>query len=284
MAKIQHYVPQCHLKRFTAGRGKNRKIWCFDKTTRRPFKTNLKNVGAEKYFYHPASDADQHFENAFAKIEAPFSRACDRLSLTKDFAGLTSAEMATLSAFIALQLVRTREHREEMEDMARQLRERLGGEMSPELEEWFSDDPDVWRQQQLYNLRNVPVLAQVITKLKWTLLENLTPEPFWTSDHPVTRYNPIDLRGNLGLECRGIQLFFPLSSTLALCACDPVEYARLPPRATVKPENISFQNNLQVTFSNRYLFSSNGNFDLASRILEEQPELGDPKRRRIRVD
>ena len=60
--------------------------------------------------------------------------------------------------------------------------------------------------------------VNMLLDLKWSILENNTTIPFWTSDHPIVRYNPIDFSpyGNLGTLCRGIQIFFPLTPKLGI--------------------------------------------------------------------
>ena len=119
--------------------------------------------------------------------------------------------------------------------------------------------------------------------MKWTHLTNRTSSPFWCSDSPVTLYNPIDAgpRGNLGLACKGIQLFLPLSPYLALAACDPITYAGLPSEGNVVVDNVAFQNSLQVASSTRHLFSATRDFTLAEHILANDPELTDPRRLRM---
>ena len=121
--------------------------------------------------------------------------------------------------------------------------------------------------------------------MRWVYLANETDVPFWTSDHPVGRYNDVEPgpRGNLGLRCHGIQLYLPLSPIASLCACDPVMYGALPSRAVVERENVVFLNSLAVVTSSRYLFSSGPDFALAESMIADDQELADPLRRRTRV-
>jgi hypothetical protein len=58
LAKLQHYVPQFYLRSFASEGGKTPRIWCYDKARQKAFKTNIKNVAAERNFYEkswPAS-------------------------------------------------------------------------------------------------------------------------------------------------------------------------------------------------------------------------------------
>src|SRR5690606_553607 len=111
---------------------------------------------------------------------------------------------------------------------------------------------DQVRRQHVSNLMElVPEIAQTVLALKWVLLFNHTDEPFWTSDHPVTLFNPVDAwpRGNLGLKCDGIQAYLPISPRLMLAVCDPVMYGAMPPSGKVTAENVAFHNHLEVRAS-----------------------------------
>jgi hypothetical protein len=131
----------------------------------------------------------------------------------------------------------------------------------------------------------VPEVAELVLALKWVLLSNDTGQPFWTSDHPVTLFNPVDAwpRGNLGLKCEGIQAFLPISPWVMLAVCDPVMYGAMPPSGNVTAENVVFQNHLEIRASTQYLFASTGQFTLAQEILANEPDLRDPNRRRVQV-
>jgi len=62
---------------------------------------------------------------------------------------------------------------------------------------------------------------------------------------------------------------------------DPVE--RLP-MYSVRPavsDNVTFINEHQVSWSQRYVFADKGDFSLAQRIIRATPAIGDPKRPRI---
>jgi hypothetical protein len=155
-----------------------------------------------------------------------------------------------------------------------------------EIESWSRDDFIVSLQIEDMKM-NVRKIAPIIRRMKWILLVNTTKMPFWTSDHPFTRYNPLDppqsFMGNLGLLNKGIQIFFPLTPRLSLSLCDPVSYFRYPNMINVELENTIFQNELQVDWSTRFLFSRIDDFSLAKRRIEEYPELGRIDRQRTEV-
>jgi len=286
MAKLQHYVPQSYLRHFAAENGKTPKIWCFDKFTRQAFKTNVRNIAAEKHFYHPQNDQEQPVEDLLARVETEFAQARRRLLQLTDGQTLADQDRAIVALFLAAQMVRTREHRAQLEQVNEIMRDFLMSNPTEELQRLYGVyNADTIRQQQVDNLLTdfVPTLGEIILKMKWLLLFNETDQPFWTSDNPIALFNPVNLgvRGNLGLKCDGIQAFLPLSPSVTFAVCDPKMYAEMPIRGNLTPENVAFQNSLQVNGATRYLFGPEAKFDLANEVLTDHPELADPERRRV---
>jgi hypothetical protein len=52
--KNQHYVPQAYLRRFAPDQ---RQVWVYDKQDGRVFRTDVRNVASETYFYDIDPDA-----------------------------------------------------------------------------------------------------------------------------------------------------------------------------------------------------------------------------------
>jgi hypothetical protein len=130
-------------------------------------------------------------------------------------------------------------------------------------------------------------LSMLIGSMRWVLLVNQTDIPFWTSDHPVVLHNRLIAtdRGTLGLTCRGIELYCPLTPKLCLFLCDPLDNVRFPRDLTVTCEStVNFQNDLQVAWSTRHIFSSEENFSRANQIIDMYPHLGDLDKPRFVVD
>ncbi|MEP7247910.1 MAG: DUF4238 domain-containing protein [Gammaproteobacteria bacterium] len=291
MAKLQHYVAQSYLRHFACERGKHPKIWCYDKANRKAFKTNIRNVAGENYFYDDATEASQPFEALLGQAEANFANARRCLVELSDAQDMSESDRVVISIFVALQLVRTPEHRIHAEQLMVRTRDFLAEErgVGPALKEWLTENPALYaRQQHLYNISSdlVPQLAGTIALMRWIVLTNDTPMPFWTSDNPVCLFNPVDAgpdRGNLGLRRTGIQAFLPLSSTMTLAACDPHYYATMPARNAVAPEHVRFQNSLQVSAATQYIFSASSDFAIVEEVLSGWPKLADPKRQRVFV-
>jgi len=167
------------------------------------------------------------------------------------------------SSYVAVQDVRTRETREFIKGIGVKIKESLKGKpLSPKLEEELTeiekDDTNkiVHLKLLVEKLIGARKLTEIIIQMKWILYENHTTIPLWTSDHPINRYNPIDLSpfGNLGLKSKGIQVFFPLTPTLGMLFCDPIEYMLEPDKIECIKDNITFFNALQVIKSTRAIF------------------------------
>lgn len=152
-------------------------------------------------------------------------------------------------------------------------------------------------------------LAPHLLSKEWVLASTTRKHPFLISDNPLTLQNTIDRlgRGNLGFAVRGIEIYFPLSPTRALSIWCPsivelvrqeIELYRKRPWSsneqglggaegplalldaikTGKPvtyskENVENFNSLQVSHSERYVFSSTHDFDLVKEMLQSHPKL-----------
>jgi len=77
----------------------------------------------------------------------------------------------------------------------------------------------------------IPSLAKQFTShlldKHWAVLTPPHGETFYVSDSPVALNNLVDRgpRGNLGLQCEGIEIYLPLSHSLCLMVLDPLDGA-----------------------------------------------------------
>jgi hypothetical protein len=287
--KIQHYVSRFYLKNFSKPQGENYIINCFDKSELKQFSADISNVGCEKYFYDIDRDTHQLVEKKLSEHEKEFSSIYNKLIERKNLACLDWKEKEIIAHFVATQEFRTREMKEMFRSIAK------------ELKRWLSNKPlkkDLKRQLEeiqtekglksihLYSLVETLLgkskLVDIVLQMKWILGESYLKMPFWTSDNPVCRFNPIDLKpyGNLGLLSRGIQVFFPLTPHLILVFCDPLEYILNPEKITCIKDNILFANTLQLGFCTRHIFSIDKDFSIAKKWLKEYPNSRDIKRTR----
>lgn len=287
--KIQHYVPRLYLRNFSIVHKGESSIFCFDKVKDNVFYVKIRNIASEKYFYDTDKGKNQIIEKMLGKLESMFNAAYVKLLQTEDLSSLSNMEKAAIAYFVALQDLRTREFREFLKDMTRQLKTKMSGykmteDFKKQLETVQGEEAGK-RMQLKFMVMNADWYAKIVGIMKWMLLVNETKLPYWTSDHPIDRHNDIDQSpyGNLGLFSKGIQIYFPLSTKVSLLFCDPVLFKILPEKVSVKEENVVFQNSLQVLWSTRHIFSIDDDFGLAKQMILEHPELKDVTRHRLSV-
>lgn len=281
--KINHYVPQFYLKNFSTKRGKNYSIHCFDKLHINNFPTNISKIGAEGRFYDPS------LEKMLSKFESNFNIAYLSLIRKKEVELLTDEEKNYIATFVATQLIRTKEFREIIRDLINQVTDKLAKEkLSKELNRQTSEAQSEQVIRSLHDkmFTQLPLFTKIILDMKWILFMNKSNLPLWTSDHPVTLFNPINHEpfGNLGLSSKGIQIHFPLTNNLSLIICDPITYSELPSNLEANDdENIIYENSLQVYWSTRHIFSQMNDFSLAKSIIKEDSSLKEINRKRWNV-
>ena len=290
--KFFHYVPKFYLRNFSIPEIDN-VIWCFDKVTSKTFAADIRNIGCAKDFY------DEDSEKYLSNFESQINPVCKKLVKTGDLGKLNWNERVTMATFVAIQDTRTQEARIALKEIGETLIGKIVETMPIRVE---MTDKEIRKHLSKFIAAKVEVLAkgtqtrllkeainslaEMLLGLEWILIENKTNMLLWTSDNPVNKYNPIkppaDL-GNLGYLSPGIEIFLPLSPNLCLCLCDLGSHKLIPSEKMVmrSKQNVIYQNHIQLAQSSRHIFSQNSDFKLAVKILEDQPSLRDPQRKRV---
>lgn len=288
--KIQHYVPRFYLKNFSKTAGKEFFLNCFDKSNFKQFSVNIKKIACENYFYEMDKVTSQQLEKALSAFEAKFNDVYEKLVTKKHLVYLNWKEKVTLAIFVTTQEIRTREMREMLRDTTKKLNDWLSNKpLSKDLERQLREIGTEKKIRAAHSsfiietLLGKNELVSMLLGLKWRLYENNTKMPFWTSDHPINRFNPLDLSpyGNLGLLSRGIEIFFPLTPHLGIAFCDPVEYFFNPEKSVCIEDNVLFYNTLQLRSSARHIFSGDDDFSIARKWLNENPDFKNLYRDRV---
>jgi hypothetical protein len=146
-------------------------------------------------------------------------------------------------------------------------------------------------------------MSTVFFNRHWLFLQNRTPQRFYTSDHPIVEHGeitpeasslaatlavnaastsgvagifgrllPILLAGTLTV---GPIVAFPLAPDIVLLMLERAKYANCASldgrlQNILHPTDLEFYNGLQVLQSNRQVYSSDADFDLAARIQSAQ--------------
>ena len=294
---MQHYVPRFYLKNFSIDPSKDSpQLYCYDKPDRRTFRTATKNVAGEQYFYD--SSGDQPFEDFLAKIEGEFADAYRKILNYKNLIYLTENDRTAIAYSVATQEFRTRVFRDEymegLEKLADRLREfDLSEEMEEQIDEFEDADDDTTAREQhkKFLLESGWKFTEELLSLKWILFENQSNTEFWTSDHPITRYNRYDhgWKGSLGYRSKGIEIYFPLSPDVCLAFVDSTHFAGNPSKIELgssdkDQDHITLVNELQVKQSKRHVFSKSDDFGLADQILDKYPVFASLDRERTIVE
>jgi len=153
-----HYVPQFYLRQFSTKKGKEYSIFTFDKTLKKIFISNIKNVCCEDYFYdfmdkipysyyekYPVNESKSGKklkkinnikdlaelkdneepifcaspETFLNRVETEFSKAYKRILELEDLTELNNYEKAATAMFVLFQWKRTRAQREFIKGLIR---------------------------------------------------------------------------------------------------------------------------------------------------------------------
>jgi hypothetical protein len=305
MAAIHHYVPQFLLRNFCVGA--KPKLWTYDKSTGKSFETNVRNIAGERDFYElTAGEATVSLEEGLSRLETQAASVIDRIISARSLGVLSEEDRVLLAVFVATQMQRGPNQRESLlalnQELRRALRNRFGMEGAdfPEL------TPDEAKAITMQSLMEPHKFAEHILNKAWLMFETMPTTPFYIGDNPVTLQNNTEgygpLRGNLGLAVPGIEIYFPISSTQTLaffCRSheamirDGVErmlntMIRNPDfemgfgellkwrrafRTGVplpsSPDNVLNHNSLQVRNAERYVFSSQPDFELVESMVAD---------------
>ncbi len=203
----QHYVPRFLLKNFT--HGKKPKVFVYDKSNDKRFHTNIKNIAAENGFYDlEVEDGLLSMEPGLSRLEANTSGIIKKLIKNKDIKSLSENEVAIFALFLAVQFVRTKEHRLKFEHMGKQFVQKLRdmGTSEKQIKEIMGSSGAV-PEDKLFGLRSLAEARELVPHFlnkAWLLLETTPKHQFFISDNPIGLHNDMDHGpyGNIGLAVR----------------------------------------------------------------------------------
>jgi hypothetical protein len=209
----------------------------------------------------------------------------DRLLRSEDLGTLVENERRAIAYFATTQFVRTLEIRGLVKNLAKEIKaslleEKTSKALRDQIEEAQKDQ--AIREVHLSMIGEIPAMAGNILEKKWIVICNGTEMPFWTSGHPVNLRNEIQPPGLSSIGVPGIQIYLPLSPTLSLLFCDFAYYMYEPETLVATDvDNVVFQNDWQLRWATRHVFSSADDFTLARRIIEDVPEIKDAEKNRV---
>jgi hypothetical protein len=208
-----HFVPQYLLRNFSSDKG-NKFIYCFDKVRGRVFQNALLNTGSEKHFNTiKHEDGDFNFEHFFDQIDSHAAPIIAKIIAAQSIAGLSAHERGILITTVAYQMARAKMARTSIVDLQRQIKasfERMG---------WSGKNVFVPDEEQIkaINLQQLLDLSEVVKSLdeKFLQFQYLKEDALMLSDNPVVLHNSLPY-GEMGLNSRGIEVYFPISPKYVL--------------------------------------------------------------------
>lgn len=298
MNNNDHYVPQFLLRRFCNA---DKRLHVFDKWNDRSFVSSTRNVASEKGFYDLQLEGEAvSFEPLLCAFENSALGALNAVVDNNSLAVLSYEDRVNIAYFLAIQTLRTRAQREMLAQMDQGMRDTLPfkGVAPEDLPDDFYRDDDQLKADSIMNLQMAEEFVPHFLSKCWCLNAPPSETSFFISDHPVVRRNinpPPSFMGNNGIASEGIQIYLPLSANLILCLLCPTLIAPFREkqkelddpipiltavdtgRAFMIPsECVIYCNSLQVAYSERFVFSCDGDFSLAQDMLSTNPELRKP--------
>lgn len=320
----EHYVPQRYLRYFA----NDNKFYVYDKEKVQKRPGNVSDYACERYFY----DVDfeelkqekieedfnfqfdpeieeiiktidiQHIEHWFGEnVETWLFNPISKISSTYNMANpkklntlsvLTDDEMNYISLYLATQMIRSKEFRENVKEIYERmplfLMKKRGGIKERELADSIKlqiKNENYLKLIHAQYLMDEEMMANFAIHFRnkiWIIGYNKTDTPFITSDNPIVKYGHLGMQG---VNSKGIEIAFPISTKLILMLLDSEMFGALQPFHNhffeLQPEEIKYYNSLQIQQSYRYVFGKEDDFELAETIMKDNPVLSNIKHERF---
>ena len=169
-------------------------------------------------------------------MQAP---SLNRLIEKKSYYDLTSTDRENIRLFVRHMNMRTEQTRTDMSSLVNQLNRCYNTDMEINAREF-----------QTASIKN----ELKFEHMHFTIMENMTDVPFWTSDNPVVNFV--------------IELYLPLTPKISLVLLDDrifqkTEYVKLE-----RSNHASYQNLLQLCSSGRFVYSHSKEFDGVRKMIQ----------------
>lgn len=187
--KHTHTVQKEYLKSFSTEKDSKYFLWRLDKKTGKKKRLTIDNVSVENYFY--PQDVEDWLAN---KIEGNGIKVLKKIIEEKSVSNLNSEEKELVVKWIIAQDLRTSEFRNEITQGIEQTANLIfKTKILPEIavqsfKEFIDKDPI--KNIQMGMLKKMQRHAPIIShKYHWAIIQNISNEPYYTSDNPVQRDN-----------------------------------------------------------------------------------------------
>jgi Protein of unknown function (DUF4238) len=282
--------------------------YAFDKWDGRQFQVAVKDAAAEHgYNSFETDQVSGCVEEYFTEIETAASPFIQEIVSDRRLPALAPEGRTAVARLAVAQMVRSKNHRAVFDQIGRILRKLAQREGTPEFQAWVGPaNPAADRQALLTDLeQDVQHYLPHLLDKDLVLFCSTDNRPLLIGDSPLIRTNTLnvsELRGTTGLASPGVEIYLPLSPTLALAFMCPTlgEMMRLlintlgesadntassylaalesHQSLAMAPPNIDFLNSQQVIAAERFIYSGSSDFALVCGMLESDPTLRRGKR------
>lgn len=295
-SNIHHFVPRSVLRRFAVDPERT-SIMVFDKRSGRARRCGFKSTGSLKG-YNKLTQPDGtslNFESDFDDVDNLYAKIANKLSEHRNVAQLDQTFRAQLASVAVIQFLRTPIVRSTLHTLSRSLVAELCVKGFTAISETELPGDDSVRQTTRDLMAECAPLAHALMIKDLILFEPDGEARFWTSDHPMVRISRLPL-GEIGFNSLGVEIYLPIASDLLLGFLCPslrsasveclsregdvttrsiiiedVIQAGIPLK--ISNAVVNFFNCHQVESSQRFLYASKDDFDLARKILEHRPAM-----------
>jgi hypothetical protein len=225
----------------------------------------ISKVASADYFYDKIPNViESSLEYDLAKIEKAADPIISKLIAAKKMNSIDIEEKEILSFFITVQHLRTKSGLRYFKT--------ISDDLSEKLAPLFREVPEFDHKELWFDIvASASDFSKFILNKIWFIGE--CDSKFYTSDHPVVLQNStVDdpLRGTLGLDSYGIEIYMPLTDSLILCMfCEKLlnDYQGETALLDFNDDQVLNVNWLQYMQSERFLFSSRNNFEMITKVI-----------------
>ena len=275
-SKKQHYLPQFYLKNFSTD---GKQIYVYHCESKRAILSPINSTCQEKFFY----ENDPDFEKCLSEIESYLAKSIKKTIQTRNITDISIDDYYNLLVFVLLQNSRTKDAKMQVDNWADYFLEYQLKPLMKSHEKFKKYPPEAIDALRIkipqfykYTMGFALDSIELLFDLRSFLLINDTPKPFITSDAPILLNNYINIKNRnlIGLASQGLQIFCPLSDSLALLLIDEKPYNILPSSDTIisirKESDVDTLNKAEIlNCLELIIFKDLEEFDYINELFEE---------------
>ena len=294
-SKKHHFVPQSILKNF-AKVDNPKGIYVYDKKNGKYFSSSIVDAGSENYFNTIRTDnGNLNFESLFNEFDGSVAKIVQTILSEGRIDNLNAIQIRELLFLVAVQIGRVKIHRTKIQKIERQINTfalELYGEKYPNIELRPISDNEQVKVTTIQYLKEIDSVVDILAKKDIYLIEAKDTQNLYTSDNPVVMKNVFPF-GQPGINELGVEIFLPISTNYAVAlACPSIKrrmeefkpiqspydlkiYNVLCSKGKLVAEDdfITFLNQLQISESSRFIYSSIAEFKVAEELIKQNPSL-----------